>query len=105
MYKIISNFVMIFLLTYCLSLSAHGDDGSQATNNSPTDLSLPGLLKNALQTHEDLKSVESQVEKARALQRKTMGLNYPTLDFRADGGRERIDKEFGTETTMNRYDA
>jgi len=104
MYKIISTFVSVFFLIFCLSVIAFGDDISLKTNSAPVDLSLPSLLENVLQTHEDIKKFESQVEKARAQHQKTRAQYYPTLDLRADGGRERVDREFGSDTVMNRYD-
>jgi TolC family type I secretion outer membrane protein len=105
MYKIISTFVSVFFLIFCLSAIASGDDNSLETNSAPVDLTLPGLLETVLQTHEDIKKFESQVERARAQHQKTQALYYPTLDLRADGGRERVDREFGSDTVMNRYDA
>lgn len=94
--------MIVFCLILCISMSAYGNDASQETKLSPTDL--PGLLRNALQAHEDLKNFESQVERAQAQYRKTQSLYYPTLDLRANGGREWIDKEFTSDTDMNRYD-
>ncbi len=105
MYKIILHLASVFFLIFCLSMSAYGKDSSREANNAPVDLTLTSLLENVLQTHEDIKKFESQVEGARAQHRKTRGLYYPTLDLRADGGRERIDREFGSDTVMNRYDA
>ncbi len=103
MYKIISNFFLVFFLMFCLSPNVHGDEGSQTTKPSLSGLTLPDLLKNVLETHEDLKNFESQVEKIEAQYRKAMALYYPTLDLQADGGREKIDKEFNADTNMNRY--
>lgn len=103
MYKFISNTLMIFSLIFFLSLNAHGEIGSQTTQSPPSGLTLPNLLKNVLETHKDLKNFESQVEKADAQYRKARGLYYPVLDFRADGGREKIDKELSADTNMNRY--
>jgi adhesin transport system outer membrane protein len=105
MNTIFSRFATGLVLTLCLSLSAHGNEASGGKDGSFRDLTLPGLLETALKTHEDLKNVESQVERARAMLRKTRGLNYPTLDFQAQGGREKIDKEYGADTNMSRYDA
>jgi len=103
--KIISTFISVFFLICFLSLSAYGKEAPQDTKYAPVNLTLPGLLKNVLQTHEDIKNFERQVEKARLQLRKTRALYFPTLDLRADGGRERIDREFGSDTVLNRYDA
>jgi TolC family type I secretion outer membrane protein len=103
--KIILRFTAGLIMTLCLLLNAHGVVASQGQDRSSNDLTLPGLLTTALETHEDLKNFENQVERARAMLRKTRGLNYPTVDLRADAGREKINKEFGSDTTMNRYDA
>jgi TolC family type I secretion outer membrane protein len=105
MYKIISNLASVFVLIFCLSVNSYGNDLSSKATNTPVDSTLHSLLENVLQTHEDIKNFESQVEKAHAQHRKTRGLYYPTLDLRADGGRERTDREFGSDTVMNRYDA
>ena len=105
MTRIIPTLASIIFLVCYLSMSASANDVSQETNDAPVDLTLPGLLKTVLQTHEDIKNFESQVEKARAQHRKTRGLYYPTLDLLADGGRERIEREFGSDTSLNRYDA
>jgi TolC family type I secretion outer membrane protein len=105
MYKIISNLVSVFFLVFCLSVNANGNEVSGEAKSTPLDWTLPGLLETVLQTHEDIKNFESQVEKARAQHRKIRGMYYPTLDLRADGGRERIDREYGSDTVLNRYDA
>jgi len=104
MNKIISNLAFVFFLVFCLSLCAYGKEVSQETKSPPADFTLNGLLETALKTHEDIKNFESQVEKAHAQHRKTRGLYYPSLDLRADGGRERTDREFGSDTVFNRYD-
>ena len=103
MNKLISNFLVIIFFTFCLSMNASGDDGSQTQKKLTPELSLKNLLIQVINNHEEIKSFKSQVEQAKELYLKSKGLYYPTLDLVADGGREKIDKEYYTDTNENRY--
>ncbi|MDA8135676.1 MAG: TolC family protein [Desulfobacteraceae bacterium] len=82
-------------------MDAYGETPSQNTNASyPT---LRGWLITVLKNNEEIKSFENQVEQAKARYSQSKGLYYPTMDLRADGGREKINKEFSADTEENRY--
>ncbi len=101
MKKIFPAYLTFFFFMFCLSMNAYGDASSQSTNAShPT---LRGWLITVLKNHEEIKSFESQVEQASARYSQSKGLYYPTMDLRADGGREKINKEFSADTEENRY--
>lgn len=103
MHKSVLNFSVIVFFTFCLSMNGYGAEGSQNTNDSAPNLTPRGLLIHILKNHEEIKSFESQVEQARARYSQSKGLYYPTMDLRANGGRENIDKEYYTDTNETRY--
>ncbi len=95
------NYLAFFFLIFCMSMDAYGETPSQNTNASyPT---LRGWLITVLKNNEEIKSFENQVEQAKARYSQSKGLYYPTMDLRADGGREKINKEFSADTEENRY--
>ncbi|MBC8438446.1 MAG: TolC family protein [Deltaproteobacteria bacterium] len=103
MHKFISNYLVIFFFTFCLSINASGDDSSQTAKDSAQNLALKNLLIQVINNHEEIKNFKSQVEQAKEQHLKSKGLYYPTLDLVADGGREKINKEYNTDTTEDRY--
>jgi len=104
MHKFISSYLAIFFLfTFFLPMKAYTSDVSQGTKKSALKLTLPSLMIQVIKNHEEIKNFQSQVEQANAQYSQSRGLYYPTVDFVADGGREKIDKEFNADTTENRY--
>ena len=105
MHKPISTYFLIFVFTFCLSMNLSTNVySSQDKNSSPSNLKLQSLLIHLIKNHEELKSLDSRVEQAKAQYSQSRGLYYPSIDLSADGGREKIDKEFSSDTNENRYD-
>ena len=103
MKKFFPNYLTFFFFMFCLSMNAYGDAPSQSSNASESHPTLRSRLITVLKNHEEIKSFENQVEQARARYSQSKGLYYPTMDLRADGGREKINKEFIADTEENRY--
>jgi outer membrane protein, adhesin transport system len=105
MYKFISGYFAIFLFTFCISINAYGDSVSQDAKNSTPNLMLPNLVLQILENHQEIKSFKSQVEQAKAQYSKSKSFEYPTIDITANGGKEKINKEYGygTDTNEDRY--
>ncbi len=106
--KPISRYLKAIFLTICLSVNlyanAHGDTTSSTTDNSDPKPTLSSWLTHALANHEEIKNFSSQVDQANAQYLQSKGLYLPTLDLIADGGREKINKEFTRDTNETRYD-
>lgn len=103
MHKVFLNCLVILSFTVGLSINSYGSDGSQNTKNSESEFTLHALLMQLEENHEEIKSFKSKVEQARDLYLQSKALYYPTMDLMADGGREKIDKEFSNDTNENRY--
>ena len=104
MHKPISTYFLIFVFTFCLSMNISTNVySSQDKNSSSSNLKLQSLLIHLIKNHEELKSLDSRVEQAKAQYSQSKGLYYPSIDLSADGGREKIDKEFSSDTNENRY--
>ncbi len=66
-------------------------------------MNLRSLLVHLIKNNEEIKNYQNQVAQAKAEYRKSQSLYYPTMDLTADGGREKINKEYTKNTTENRY--
>lgn len=92
------------IVSFLISLNVYAGDITKKLTNEQNRFELQNLLIYLINNNEEIKSLEKQVEQARAQYSQSKGLYFPSMDLTADGGEEYIDKEFSGDTTETRYE-
>ncbi|MCP3874538.1 MAG: TolC family protein [Desulfobacteraceae bacterium] len=100
-----TSYIFVFILALTINVYCGNIQPISTISTEIPSLEIHSLMQQVLENHEEIKSLQSKVDEANAEYLKNKGLWYPTLDLTADGGREKIDKEFSNETNENRYNA
>ncbi len=103
MRKAILLFTISLFISICFISTVTCSTNTTLSLESTNYSTLHTLLTGLIESHEEIKNYQAQVKQAEEKYSKSKGLYYPSMDFRANGGRELIEKEFGADTEENRY--